>query len=520
MASKVNSALYDLIQSLSKSEKRYFKVLSSRHTIGDENTYVRLFDYIDQMSSYDEDQLFENFKGEAFLNRFSITKKRLYDNILNALDAYYAERSENAQLYKMLHAAEILFNKSLYDQARRQLVSAEKQAKKSDNEYILVLINEQKKRLIETVGYATVDQEEIERIVETTDEVLHQVSFHNKLWFIKSELFKRLLTRGLARNAEDVKEYTRICSPVFDEFSLKALNNNSAYLINHIRSVYYYALGDLEQSYEYLRKNLEFYTSMVEFQKREPEKYISVLTNAVYIADRLGRHTEALKLLGALKRVSLDQDLNENLKIKVFSTYQSIQLSLELRMGNLVDAKKLIPEIEGGFFEFGEKINPTRTAFLSYKIAVLYLITGEYGEALKWLNKVLNEPELDVNEDLVAYAHLLELIVYIEQGKEDLLKYKLKNTERYFRKRKRLHTTEKMMIDFIQSWSRSEDRFDRIDLIEKLSCSLEEINLTNQSESLVMDYFDLISWCESKKSGRSLSDCIRDRYNAHIRNAS
>ncbi len=520
LASKVNNALYDLIQSLSKSEKRYFKVLSSRHTIGEENTYVRLFDYIDQMSHYDEDQLFRDFNGEAFLNRFSITKKRLYDNILNALDAYYSDQSENAQLFKMLHASEILFNKSLYDQARRQLISAEKLAKKSSNEFLLVLINEQKKRLIETVGYATTELSEIEEIVKTTDEVLSQVAFYNKLWNVKSELFKRLLTKGLARSKQDIEAYEAICSPVFDEFKIQSLNNNVVYLINHIRSIYHYALGELDQSLYYLRKNIEFYTSNTEFQKREPEKYISVLTNAVYIADRLGKHTEALKLLGALKRVALEQELNENLRIKVFSTYQSIQLSLELRMGNLIGAEKLIPEIENGFSEFGDKINPTRKAFLAYKVAVIHLTAGKYSESMKWLNKIFNELSLDSNEDIIAYAHLLELIIYIEQGKEELLKYKLKNTERYFKKRQRLYTTEKIMIDFIQSWSKSEDHFDRIDLIDKLSSSLKEIDINNPRESLVMDYFDLISWCESKKNGRLLSDCIRERYNAHVRNAS
>ena len=83
MSSKVNHALFDLVKSMTKSEKRYFKLVSSRHTIGDENNYVRIFDYLDKLDGYDEDKLFDHFKGESFLNRFSITKKRLYDHILN-----------------------------------------------------------------------------------------------------------------------------------------------------------------------------------------------------------------------------------------------------------------------------------------------------------------------------------------------------------------------------------------------------------------------------------------------------
>ena len=50
MSSKVNNALFELIQAMSKSEKRYFKLMSSRHTIGKENNYVRLFDFLDKLA--------------------------------------------------------------------------------------------------------------------------------------------------------------------------------------------------------------------------------------------------------------------------------------------------------------------------------------------------------------------------------------------------------------------------------------------------------------------------------------
>ena len=115
MSTSIKDNLFDLIQSLTKSEKRYFKLMSSRHTIGEVNNYILLFDYLDKMDVYDESIVFEHFKGEAFLNRFSITKKRLYDNILSTLDTYHSNSSIDAGLYRSLHAADILYGKSLYE---------------------------------------------------------------------------------------------------------------------------------------------------------------------------------------------------------------------------------------------------------------------------------------------------------------------------------------------------------------------------------------------------------------------
>ena len=67
MSTKVKEGLFELIKSLSKSEKRYFKLISSRHTIGDENNYVRLFDYIAKQDEYNEEDYYRltiSFKVE------------------------------------------------------------------------------------------------------------------------------------------------------------------------------------------------------------------------------------------------------------------------------------------------------------------------------------------------------------------------------------------------------------------------------------------------------------------------
>ena len=98
MSNKASSNLHQLIKSLTKAEKRYFKVYSSRHTIGDKNNYQMIFDAIEKQTSYDEGAIIRKFKNESFINRFSITKNRLYDHVLKSLDAYHSNSSINAQL--------------------------------------------------------------------------------------------------------------------------------------------------------------------------------------------------------------------------------------------------------------------------------------------------------------------------------------------------------------------------------------------------------------------------------------
>ena len=58
---KPSNELFDLIQSLTKSEKRFFKLHSSLQS-GDKN-YLRLFDAIDRMKEYDETSLKKVFNS-------------------------------------------------------------------------------------------------------------------------------------------------------------------------------------------------------------------------------------------------------------------------------------------------------------------------------------------------------------------------------------------------------------------------------------------------------------------------
>ena len=86
---KPSNELFELIKSLTKSEKRFFKLQSSLQS-GDKN-YIRLFDTIDKMSEYDEEEVKSAFKGEKFIKHLPSEKNHLYKVILKALRSFYGE---------------------------------------------------------------------------------------------------------------------------------------------------------------------------------------------------------------------------------------------------------------------------------------------------------------------------------------------------------------------------------------------------------------------------------------------
>ncbi len=520
MSSKVNNALFDLIHSLTKSEKRYFKLMSTRHAIGGENNYIVLFDAIDKQSSYDEDKLFKTFKGEAFLNRFSITKKRLYDHILSSLDAFHRINSTEAQLHKMLHSFEILFEKSLYDQGRRILRSAEKLAVKNEMHEIVLLIAKKERKLIETEGNELVSIERINEISAKLNNSINSVLLLEKVWNVKSQLFVLLSKKGIARNQEEIDAFTRICEPILKDLNYEIEESTEIkYLLFHTLSAYYYAIGDMEKSFGQLQANLNLFENKKGVINIEANKQVSVFTNAIYVADRLGFHKESMKYLVQLKKFANSIEPNEDLTIKLFSSISSIEFSLFIRKGDFEGAKKIAEKVETQLKQFDSKITPLRKAFLEFKLAVTAFGSQDYSKALFWVNQILNNAELDKTEDIVGFTQLLDLLIHIELNHDKLLPYSLKSTMRFFKTRNRLYNFEKMFLQFIGKLIKCEDRFEIENLWEELYNDLATIT-DNTFESIVLEYFDFKSWAESKLTQKSFNVVIQEKYSKSIRSAS
>src|SRR5688572_14543666 len=112
MSRQSSDQLFRLIKSLTTAEKRYFKLFAGRHTIGEQNEYVTLFDAIDRQENYNEGKLLPLFRNSTFGTSPAIAKNRLYETILKSLHAYHAESSVEVELQRLLHYTEILFKKS------------------------------------------------------------------------------------------------------------------------------------------------------------------------------------------------------------------------------------------------------------------------------------------------------------------------------------------------------------------------------------------------------------------------
>jgi hypothetical protein len=516
MSVKVSENLHQLIRSLSKPEKRYFKLYSSRHIIGEQNNYVKLFDAIEKQKEYNEAALLQQFKKETFSKQFSIAKSRLYDSILRSLDAYNSDSSVDSQLKNMLHYAEILFKKTLYEQCVRILMSAKKLATKYEKHIALLEIYKWEKELIEKDNYSGKSEQDIKDILLQDELVINKIKIHKEFWNIKSRFFQLLNKQGKARNQNEIEKFKGIIDTTLLKIPENELTTATKYLSNHIYSAYYFGIGDYKNSYKFLQKNVLLIESTTFIFKEEPNIYFSVLTNLIYVASQLKRYPEVFVYLQKLRAIphTLETNKNEDLEVKLFSSAYSIELTLYAQMGEFEKALKLFPEIELGIEKYAGKINKVRRSYFYFNMAIICFGAEKYTQALKWTNKLLNDSEIDESKDMYCFTQLLNLIIHIELKHDDLIPYAFKSTHRYLKSRNRVYKFENLFLDFIGKIMKTKSREEQQKHYKRLRDEMKKLQ-SDAFEKTAFEYFDFISWAESRYLNQSFQAIVEEKANAN-----
>ena len=220
----VSKHLFQLIKTLSKQEKRYFKLYTSRYSKAKDNNYRRLFEVIDRQKIYDEAAIKQVFAGEKFVKQFHVTKNYLYHLILEALQAYNGEATVNHQIQEAFDKSQILYEKGLYRQTLKLLKKAEKLAETYEKFDWLLKIYKQLKLLY--IRKLKVNEHEYytQFYLQLEQKVMRQ--FQN-LWeyeWISNQIFSLYFKKSAARQAKERLVYQQLMQHELLKEESKALS--------------------------------------------------------------------------------------------------------------------------------------------------------------------------------------------------------------------------------------------------------------------------------------------------------
>lgn len=488
MPNIASNQLFLLIKSMSKQEKRYFRIFSSRHS-NEKNNYYTLYQVIDRQNEYDEEAIVKLLKAHHFVNRLSIAKTRLYDQILKSLSSFHAQKSIDSDLFFTLQSIEILYSRALYKAAWKKLNSGIKIANKHEKHEILLQLNKWKQRLIEKENYQSLEVKHIEEWHEADRTILKQIKSYNALWHVKSKIFK-ILFYGNENSPKDILNIQLLMEENVDPLKVENLSVRSRFLYHHIKSAFNFATKDLSESFKHLSQNLELLDEFGWLFADNPYAEVSILSNLSYIGIKLGMKEEIKPIFLKMQKWNdrLD-DFDENLKVRWFYSYYSIYLLKQINTDSCSIDDEEIEKIKSGLEKFGDKIPDLRRADLKMMLSVFYHKAEEYRLALKTVHDLLNELSSKQNQKLYFTARFYYLVLLIELEKKDYFEVAWLSTKRLLKNSKYKSTDAIALTVFFDAYHKSGN--------SNLNESLVNVNKELLEEN---PFFNFKEWAQTKSN--------------------
>lgn len=514
MPNRSTDALFQLIHSLEKSEKRNFKLYVQRNSSSEELKVVQLFDALDKMEEYDEALLLR--KNESIKKQqLSNIKAHLYKQILSSLRLIKDDTNIDIQLHEQMDYARILYNKGLYLQSLKVL-DRMKATARYYNQHVyhqLVVFFEKK---IEAMYITRSMEARADHLAEESDMLGQLIKRVNAMSNLSLQLYSWYIKHGHARNKQDeqaVEHYFQSHIPV--EFMpgnnvTKPTFYEKLYMY---QSYCWYAFirQDYLTYYRYAQRWVSLFEDQPQMKQVENIQYIKGMHNLLGAHYDLRNSKKFFEVLHAFEDFwnSPQVQANDNYRIQTFLYLYTSKIHKHFLTGTFTEGLSLVPEIEARLDEYGLYLDRHRVLVFYYKLACLYFGSGNNEKAIDYLNKIINW-KMDLRTDLQCYARLLHLIAHFELGNHDLLAYLVKSVYRFMAKMENLSAVEEAMFAFL----RESFHLSYKDVKPKLQALLDKLKKYehNPLEARAFAYLDVISWLESKLQGVPVEKVIRDKY--------
>lgn len=507
---KSSPELFNLIKSMTKSEKRFFK-LSSSLQAGDKN-YLKLFDEIEKQEEYDEEEIKKTFKKEQFIKHLPSEKNHLYKTILKSLRSFHADRSVSSILRQEIKNIEILFFKALYKECGKFISRAKKMAYEYEKFYYLFeLISWEKQLLEEAIEHGHFDTN-LNELLEEEEQVIEKLRNLAEYQMLYSKINYLYRSGGFSRNESERKEVDAIANHPLIKGKNTALSIRAASICYYIQGLCAATNRDFDLSYVKFLKVKSILDTNEKIKEDLPKRYIRAIKNLLYCYIESGNLEQGEILIGEMRDLIKEKGFdNTDSEVKIFTASYIAELLINDRRGDFTKSLKTADEIVEGIEKYGEKINKEQLIVFYYNLAYVYFGNRDYNKALKFVNILLNDNEQKLRQDIYNFTRFFNLVIHFELQNFELIEYLLKSTNRYLKKLEKEYQSEQVIMKYFRKLSKHQSDQSRIEIFVDFKEKLDEL-LKNPKEQVILQYFDFPSWIESKIQNIPLSEAIKERH--------
>ncbi|WP_395061687.1 hypothetical protein [Flavobacterium sp.] len=514
MANPIKDNLFVLIQSLSKSEKRQFKLYV--HRLGDNTDakFLMLFTHLEKMKEYNEEDILKS----KIVSKMQISnlKAHLYKQILISLRMNPVNQNIRIQIREQLDFATILYHKGLYKQSLKILDKTKQIAIEQEEKNIAFEIVELEK-IIESQYITRSIGDRANSLAIQAKELSRQNVIASKLSNLSLQLYNIMLKTGYAKSDYELQEITKYFNKQMPKYAFETLGFREKLWLYKAHLWHSFLIQDFLSCYKYSRKWVDLFYENPQMINLNPVWYIkgtTYLLECLYLI----KHQSYLKKTLVMFNINVTSDLfpkNDNLSSLYFLCNYGTQFNLHFLEGNFEGGLYLVDETLKKLKENKDRIDEHHVMVFYYKIACLYFGMGNNIKCIDYLKKIIDNKNLVMREDLMCFSRVLSLVAHYDASLDYHLELQLKSTYKFLIKMNDLHEVQREMIKFLKNLGTIYPHQIKSEF-KKLHARLIQFE-DHPYEKRAFLYLDIISWLESKIENKPVAMIIQEKAKKLIR---
>lgn len=508
MSMEKSDALFLLVKSLTKSEKRQFKLYAGRLGGNSEKNFIALFSILDKQEVFDEKQILAktNIKKQQLSN----SKAHLYRQILVSLKLNPIHQNAKMQVREQLDFATILFNKGLHKQSLKVLDKAKSIALANEDTTLAFSIVELEK-VVESQYITRSLSSRADDLISQSKDLGERTLMLSKLSNLSLQLYSMLLKKGYVSNDKDFEEVRTFFKESIPEYDIKELGLIEKLYLYKAYLWYNFIVQDFVSGYRYAQKWVDLFYYNPEMKKTNPVFYlkgINYLLESLFLIQHLTKFRSTLNFF----EEELNHQnflINENTESLAFLYLYLNKINLYFLEGNFNLGLDLIPEVLEEIESHRLKIDDHHVMVFYYKFASLYFGASKYEQCIFYLEKIIKNRQLGMREDLLCFTRILNLVAHYEAGMDQNLEALIKSTYKFLIKMNELHLVQQRIISFLRNLSNiypHELKNAFVELHKEL-----KVFENHPYEKRSFMYLDIISWLESKIQNVPVESIIKQK---------
>ena len=501
--------LFNLIKSLTKSEKRNFKIYVNRTHKNTDLRFIKLFEILEKQKSFNEEEIFAKFKN-INKGQLSNLKRHLYSKILTSLRQVHIQKNIDLQIREQIDFARILYGKGLYLQSLKILERIKAIAEDKHQEYLILEILEFQK-LIESrhITRSRKIKNKMESLIEESE--VRSITTHNtsKLANLKLKIHGWYIEIGHIRNQKEKKTVQNYFKKNLEGIQVDNLGFFEKAYLYQSYVWYYYILLEFENCLQYARLWTGIFDQDPNMKLKDPDLYMRGLHYELTCEHYLDDYQSFKKTLNSFKKFKdkYGKEFNDTSCIISFLYYNLSKLNQYFMSGQFTKGIQEIEKLQSSIAEYEDRLDPHRIMVFYYKFAWMYFGAQQYSLALDYLNKIIYLDIKKLRNDIQAYARILTLMIHFELGNWQLLEYHTKSVSRFLDKVEERNIAQKEIINLLNRII-YKDKEDQLAEMEKVRAKLQNLSVNPYDRKSFL-YLDTLAWLDSKITNKSLAKVIQ-----------